>query len=865
MYSNYNGRIIQLIEALDYGDAVSNQAIRLHQMLNRDFGIRSEIYSKYAHEKMTSFSKPIKNISVDEKDIIVFHFSGFAKFTGEILERPYCTKVMVYHNITPEHFFKKGTTIYNHCKQGRKQLEKILPLFHFFVGDSQFNLQDLSRLGVDSTRTTVLPIFIPNVEQACQTDKSKELKKWIFVGRIAPNKRQDLIVQKFHDYQTIYGGNHKLYLVGNFDKDDWYYNKLCSLVNKLKIKDNIFLTGKVSDEELTYYYQEADIFLSLSEHEGFGVPLIEACHYQVPVVALDGTAVSETLEGSPGLEKNLGDIPKMINRVFFDESFREEIIEQQNKIKERYGNNAIKNALATLLKHLLPDPCQYKTVSIVICTYNRDFLLERCLDYLSYQTNPNFEVIVVNGPSDDKTDEVLEKYKGKIKLAKTNLRNLSVSRNLGIELASADIVALIDDDALPYDDWVDRLLHAYNSLPLNIAGVGGPAFYAGSLEFQMQDHAVNSSEDVEFGINKSNIEGKAWFRHLIGTNCSFKKEVLYKIGGFDEQYDYFLDETDLCFRLQKEERYLIHYNKKLFLRHEFAQSHNRKSAFNYNWRTICKNTAYFILKANRDKRKSKNIKTIKNKLNRERILFFKEAESKGLITNADKERYISEVYKGMEQGISDDRTPRRLRVLKNKSERFVQFGIDHSYPIVRKTIKPLHIVLLSKEFPPFRPGGGIGTLYYNLANELLQMGHWVSVVIPEEKESEYNRGRFSLYRVKQRQYFDENEYDAPGFTQNLNWACTAAEFILELNKDKKVDLVDSAIWDFEAFALPIMDMKREIPLVLRLVTPFKVAAKLNGWEMSAIEKALFEKAERDLIANADAVIPISKSIAKTIE
>ena len=90
-----------------------------------------------------------------------------------------------------------------------------------------------------------------------------------------------------------------------------------------------------------------------------------------------------------------------------------------------------------------------KKVSIVICTYNRADFLKRTLKSLQYQIYKNFEVIVVNGPSTDGTKDILEQYKGIVKIAVNPKTNLSISRNMGIRMSAGDIVAFIDDDAIP--------------------------------------------------------------------------------------------------------------------------------------------------------------------------------------------------------------------------------------------------------------------------------------------------------------------------------------------------------------------------------------------------------------------------------
>ncbi|HGK4675612.1 TPA: glycosyltransferase, partial [Kluyvera georgiana] len=96
----------------------------------------------------------------------------------------------------------------------------------------------------------------------------------------------------------------KLYLIGKYDTSSSYYKKINKLIKKLNVSDNVILTGSVSDDELKQYYSQSKCFISFSEHEGFGVPLLEAAQHHIPVLALNAAAVSETLDDSPGVFDN---------------------------------------------------------------------------------------------------------------------------------------------------------------------------------------------------------------------------------------------------------------------------------------------------------------------------------------------------------------------------------------------------------------------------------------------------------------------------------------------------------------------------------------------------------------------------------
>jgi glycosyltransferase involved in cell wall biosynthesis len=119
----------------------------------------------------------------------------------------------------------------------------------------------------------------------------------LFVGRISPNKRQDDLIRMLAYYRACIDPEAHLYLVGGYRDQPQYHARLAALRDALDLGSAVVLTGPVSIAALVAYYRRASVFCSLSEHEGFGVPLLEAMHLGLPVVAYDAAAVGETLDG----------------------------------------------------------------------------------------------------------------------------------------------------------------------------------------------------------------------------------------------------------------------------------------------------------------------------------------------------------------------------------------------------------------------------------------------------------------------------------------------------------------------------------------------------------------------------------------
>jgi glycosyltransferase involved in cell wall biosynthesis len=862
--TNFRGRVFQIIEALDYGDAVSNQVIAL-DLAFKEIGITTSIYSQWCHPKVEALRSNLAKLQPTDEDILVLHHAAYSTYTLPFAQNVRCTKVCVYHNITPHEFFEPSSELYELCLKGRQQLLEIVRDCHYFWGDSSYNLQELIELGADPRKCSILPIVVGKqpILQGAENSSRRESGTWLFIGRIAPNKGHINLVNLFAKTRAENSNcARRLFIVGNYDEASSYFQRLEKQIAQLGLREQVVLTGKVSDAEVEEYLARASIYVSMSEHEGFGVPLIEAAHHGLPVIALRNTAVGETMGDGALLADSAAEMSRHIIDVFSNDVRYVGVVESQKQNARRFSHSAVTKLLNEALQKVLAARFRFARVSIVICTLDRSDFLERCLDYLQYQTNQNFEVIVVNGPSSDNTIDVLDKYRHKIKVANNSTKNLAASRNIGIELSDGDLIAFIDDDAIPFDDWVDTLIQEFGARPLTHAAIGGPAYFAGTLEFQAQDIGINKYAAAKLNIISGEVGSDGWERSMLGTNTCFRADIIREVGGFDEQFDYFLDESELSFRLQKK-NYIVGYAPTLFLRHEFAKSDNRRGKYKFNWFTICKNTAYFI-SAYSGLKDRELMDYIDRRMNTERIAPLEAGFKAGEITRPELDGYIEAICSGAKQGLSDAHYYPRTRKLAPSPETFRVYAAAPSYPIIGRDLHALHICIVTKEFPPFLPSGGIGTLYYHLASELLLMGHHVTVIAPGDRKHTFRRGRFSI-RYEPLRPVCSDSLGAPGFIGNINWSITAFHAVSEVHKNHLIDVIDSALWDSEALAISLISGSHRPPLVLRLVTPFPVAARINGWSLSEHESALFKTAERTLIGNADAVVPISESIAATIE
>jgi glycosyltransferase involved in cell wall biosynthesis len=243
-------------------------------------------------------------------------------------------------------------------------------------------------------------------------------------------------------------------------------------------------------------------------------------------------------------------------------------------------------------------------VSVIVNTLNRASHLRSLLRELDKQTYPFFEVIVVNGPSTDDTCEVLKEYEDRIKIVDCPEANLSLSRNIGIENSAGEYVAFIDDDALPcHENWLRNFIYFIVSLSDKKVGtVGGPVKHKNTEHYEFKNGATS---DYGFQIFRGEelqnriLDGRRWVQGIPGGNNIVLKKALYEIGGFDERFVYYLDETDVCIRLARK-GYTIINNSTNYIRHFKAPGKLRKSAYDIGWDIIARSDMFYALKNGHD-------------------------------------------------------------------------------------------------------------------------------------------------------------------------------------------------------------------------------------------------------------------------
>lgn len=347
--------IHQFATSLTYGDAISNEMMEIRSML-RDEGYKSEIFIKFYDPRMAPFIRDYREYSKFSApdNIVIFHFS-IGSPVSKLFFRIPDKKIMIYHNITPYDFFLDYHRILTReCYKGRLEIKLFSDKTDLALGDSEFNRRELEKAGYP--RTGVLPLLLdfskfdrPG-DSVIRNMYSNGKFTLLFVGRIIPNKKFEDIIKTFYFYKKYFNPDSQLILAGEYRGMERYLSALQELVKELELDDVIF-TGHISFSELVAYFETADVYLSMSEHEGFGVPLLEAFYKRIPVVAFAAGAVEETMNGGGLLlqQKNFPAAAAVIARLQQDQSFHNRIVESQAQALTKYKRD---NVSRILMQHV---------------------------------------------------------------------------------------------------------------------------------------------------------------------------------------------------------------------------------------------------------------------------------------------------------------------------------------------------------------------------------------------------------------------------------------------------------------------------------------------------------------------------------
>ena len=352
-------RVDQWVPALHRGDAIGDSA-RLMRDAFRRWGHAADVYALELDDDLEDDGRRFAEWRPGgPDDVVILHYALPSPLTHALAEHR-GRRVLLHHNITPPEFFvESDAEMARICALGRAELPALREHVDLGLADSEFNRRELEAAGF--ARTGVLPIYLdfrsylqpPNPVLSRLLDDGRT--NLLFVGRIAPNKRHEDLVRVASYWKRFVSPDLLLVLVGKLPGRRRHFDALQSFFYEQGFTAaEVMFAGHVDHDELLACYQTADVFLCMSEHEGFGVPLVEAMLMGVPIVAYRCTAVADTL-GDAGLqfsEKSVAEVAELAFRVTSDAALREAVLRGQERRLDAFAPEAVETTLRGHLESL---------------------------------------------------------------------------------------------------------------------------------------------------------------------------------------------------------------------------------------------------------------------------------------------------------------------------------------------------------------------------------------------------------------------------------------------------------------------------------------------------------------------------------
>ena len=352
-------RIDQLLAGFADGDAISTEALCLQPLL-KSAGFESDIFvdPERVAPSARSRCRPLAEYRGSAQDAVIYHYSISSPAQPVFLSSP-ARKVLMYHNITPASFFDGfDDAVAAPLRRAREDLPAAAKQAQAVWTVSAFNAAELTALGIANVR--VFPLLFdpapfdiaPDPQVLARYDYP--MTNILTVGRLAPNKRIEDLIQAFAWYKTAINPLSRLIIVGSKRSAPAYYAMLRMLAGELDLS-HVCFEDYASTAGLAALYGLASVFVSTSAHEGYCLPLVEAMHHRVPVLARDAGGMSEALSGAGVLfdDPSPLDLAELIHRTVSDEALRREILDSQARRIEDIRARKPASELAPLLRELL--------------------------------------------------------------------------------------------------------------------------------------------------------------------------------------------------------------------------------------------------------------------------------------------------------------------------------------------------------------------------------------------------------------------------------------------------------------------------------------------------------------------------------
>jgi len=346
----------QFVSSFSPRDAVGKIVLSIRDIL-RNAGYNSDIYAETIHSELKKDAFLLSHYQKENSnDLLIYHHT-FASDLVDYFSSQQNRIMLIYHNITPSHFFQGVDDVTAAgSNRGREQLKQLKNKVGIAICLSKYSETELKKTGFSNT--VVIPALIDLKKNDYKKnnsliDKFQDTTNIISVGRIAPHKKIEDLLKVFAYYNQCINHNSKLLIIGKYYESDPYFKWLQKIIHTLELK-NVEFFNDISDDDLQSFYDVADIYIILSEHEGFCIPLVESMSHKVPILAYGAAAIPETL-GNSGIlleEKNFEEIAETIGLIVEDKKIREKIIQSQNQRLESLDSIDIPSEFLKHIKNL---------------------------------------------------------------------------------------------------------------------------------------------------------------------------------------------------------------------------------------------------------------------------------------------------------------------------------------------------------------------------------------------------------------------------------------------------------------------------------------------------------------------------------
>jgi glycosyltransferase involved in cell wall biosynthesis/GT2 family glycosyltransferase len=441
--------------------------------------------------------------------------------------------------------------------------------------------------------------------------------------------------------------------------------------------------------------------------------------------------------------------------------------------------------------------------SVVIVTDGRAAALANTLTSLQHLDYPGFEVCVVHGPTPDGTKELLESWRGRVKIASQPARNMTAARNIGIALAAGEIVAFLDDDAIPEPEWLRDLAAAFDAP--SVGGAGGFAYDQSGVTFQTRYVTLDrlgTLHDRERATPELNFPLSAEIPHLLGTNCSFRRDALIGVGGFDEQIGRYLDESDVCFRMV-DAGWELRQVAAAYVHHKLLPDALRTEQREIRaWYPLIKNKLYVPLVNGRHHHgvdaiiADARVFVTAWRNNTERAI------EQGRLPAEDRQRFDEEVERawrdGLRAGLARDRRLIGSDTLRRHAAPFLPF------PTLAPAGGRKTFCLLTQDYPPARQGES-ARYVHQLARCMAARGHHVHVLTRGRDKDQIDvEDSVWVHRIVPRASDPPAIVGAPRIPQVIwSHAATTLREIGRIADHRPVDAVYAPLSDCEGLAVEV--------------------------------------------------------------